>query len=362
MSLKLVSNIAGSHLEELQKLIDSGGERLLITSPYLASDMTKFLSRLNFKSVSSVELVTTFKPNDPEQLTKPRQLIDFLRYFGSKNPNMKVKVHIDNSLHGKTYVVTNVGKHRAIITSANFTNSGLCINHEWGILTEHSEELDSLIDEVFEAIEFKELTLNQLTKAEMFVDQYRSQKAWEMTLPEADIDILQRVYSSDSDSYKEPLFFLKPIGTREIPVLLEERQDFSAFHQNLHFSKKKPKGVSKGDVVITAGVGCGSLLSYFKVTGSLLHVTEQEIQQEHWKERWPWYMEGQNQSEKFGASWWAHDIKRNDALEEFRKLYPTTPVTMSGNYTLGTLNFGNDKVQITKEFGEFLIHKIRECE
>ncbi|MBF4308100.1 hypothetical protein, partial [Vibrio anguillarum] len=108
---------------------------------------------------------------------------------------------------------------------------------------------------------------------------------------------------------------LKPIGTRDDPVLLEERQDFSDLHQNLHFSKKKPKGVSKGDVIITAGVGSGSLLSYFKVTGSLFHVTDEEIKQEAWKERWPWYMEGQNRSCDFGGSWWEHDIKRNTALE-----------------------------------------------
>ncbi|MBF4432196.1 hypothetical protein EA848_21960, partial [Vibrio anguillarum] len=74
--------------------------------------------------------------------------------------------------------------------------------------------------------------------------------------------------------------------------------------------------------------------------------------------RWPWYMEGQNRSCDFGGSWWEHDIKRNTALEEFRQLYPETPVTKSGNFSLGTLNFGNDKVQITKEFGDFLISKI----
>ncbi|TOF96706.1 hypothetical protein, partial [Vibrio parahaemolyticus] len=182
--------------------------------------------------------------------------------------------------------------------------------------------------------------------------------AWETKQPTADIDILPRVYSSESDSDKEPLYFLKPIGTQEDPVLLEEQRDFSDLHQNLHFSKKKPKGVSKGDIVITAGVGSGSLLSYFKVTGSLFHVTDEEIKQEAWKERWPWYMEGQNHSCDFGGSWWEHDIKRNTVLEEFRQLYPKTPVTKSGNFNLGTLNFGNDKVQITKEFGEFLISKI----
>ncbi|HIF5879998.1 TPA: phospholipase D family protein [Vibrio parahaemolyticus] len=359
--MKITSNITGSHYDDLQDLISQGGDRLLITSPFLSSNMADFLTGFKFTSIKNIELVTTFKPNDPEQLTKPKQLLDFLEYFSENYPKIKVKIHVDNSLHGKIYVLTNTDKHQAIITSANFTNNGLKHNHEWGVLSSHSDHLDNLIDEIYESIEFKELTLTQLRKAVAFSEHYRSTHAWETKIPEADIDILPRVYSSESDSDKEPLYFLKPIGTQDDPVLLEERRDYSDLHQNLHFSKKKPKGVTKGDIVITTGVGCGSLLSYFKVTGSLFHVTDQEIKQESWKERWPWYMEGQNRSCDFGGSWWEYDIKRNAALEEFRQLYPTIPVTKSGNFTLGTLNFGNDKVQITKEFGEFLVGKIKNC-
>lgn len=287
--MKIISNITGSHHDDLQELIIQGGDRLLITSPFLASHMMSFLESFNFNTIKSIELVTTFKANDPEQLTKPKQLLDFLEYFKTKHPAVKTKVHIDNNLHGKIYA-----------------------------LTAGHEHLDYLIGEIYEAIEFRELTLTQLRKAVMFAKQYTSQKAWETKQPTADIDILPRVYSSESDSDKDPLYFLKPIGTQEEPVLLEEQRDFSDLHQNLHFSKKKPKGVSKGDIVITVGVGSGSLLSYFKVTGSIFHVTDEEVRQEAWKERWPWYMEGQNLSCDFGGSWWEHDIKRHDALEEFR--------------------------------------------
>ncbi|HBC3855485.1 TPA: NgoFVII family restriction endonuclease [Vibrio parahaemolyticus] len=359
--MKFVSNISGSHHDDLQELIAQGGNRLLITSPFLASNMAEFLAGFIFKGIRCIELVTTFKANDPEQLTKPKQLLDFLEYFQEKYPTIKTKIHIDNSLHGKAYIITNANEHQAIITSANFTNNGLKHNHEWGFLSTHSEQLINLVDEIYEAIEFRELTLTQLRKAVAFAEHYQSTKAWEIKRPEADIDILPRVYSSESDSDKEPLYFLKPIGTSEEPILLEDRQDFSDLHQNLHFSKKKPNGVTKGDIVITTGVGSGSLLSYFKVTGSLFLVTEEEIKQESWKERWPWYMEGQNRSCDFGGSWWEYDIKRSEALEEFRRLFPDIPVTKSGNFTLGTLNFGNDKVQITKEFGEFLINKIETC-
>ncbi|MDA7746010.1 phospholipase D family protein [Psychromonas sp.] len=359
--MRITSNISNTHFSELNAIISKGCNRLLIISPFLASNMQEFLSKFDFTSIQKVELITTFKGNTPEQLTKPKQLLDFLEYFNAKHPKIKVKIHVDNHLHGKIYIASNGSNHEAIITSANFTNNGLKHNHEWGIQTKESEQIEFLIGEAFDAVEYKELTLTQLKKAVMFAEQYQRDKAWETKQPEADIDILHQVYSAESDNDKEPLYFLKPIGTKNNPVILKERRDFSDFHQNLHFSKKKPKGVTKGDIVITAGVGCGSLLGYFKVTGSLFYVTSDEIQAESWKERWPWYMEGQNQNTTFAQTWWQYDIKRKTVLEEFRQRYPNSAVTSSGCFTLGALNFGADKIQITKAFGEFLIKKINSC-
>ena len=75
-------------------------------------------------------------------------------------------------------------------------------------------------------------------------------------------------------------------------------------------------------------------------------------------ERWPWYMEGRNQSPDFSRQWWVYNLQRKDALNEFLEKYPSVPVTAAGGFNLGTLNMGNDKVRITKEFGDFLISKI----
>jgi len=171
-------------------------------------------------------------------------------------------------------------------------------------------------------------------------------------------DILESVYSVEDVSNNDPQYFLKPVGVTESPILLEDQRDFSELHQNLHFSKRKPKGVRKGDVLITVAVTAGALLSYFKVTGGLQEVTEDEILRDSWKERWPWYMEGRNLSPKFGAQWWIHNIQRKDVFNEFLELYPGIPVTSAGGFSLGTLNYGGDKVKITKEFGDFLISKI----
>ena len=147
----------------------------------------------------------------------------------------------------------------------------------------------------------------------------------------------------------------------ERSILLKDQRDFSNLNQNLHFSKKKPKGVKKGDVLITFAVTAGSLLSFFKVTGGLQEVTKDEILRDGSKERWPWYLAGRNSSPGFGGQWWIHNIQREDVRKEFLELYPDTPVTSAGGFTLGAINFGADKVQITKEFADFLISKIKDA-
>ncbi len=53
-----------------------------------------------------------------------------------------------------------------------------------------------------------------------------------------------------------------------------------------------------------------------------------------------------------------YDLDRKLLLEEFLDEYPDAAVTGAGAKTLGTLNYGSDKVEVTKLFAEFLISKI----
>ncbi|MBQ4889297.1 phospholipase D family protein [Shewanella sp. MMG014] len=360
--MELTSNISSNHVVAIQELLSATPTRVVITSPYLASDMAALLDNFDFSSLKRIEIVTTFKANDPEQLTKPFQLHDIQTYFQTKYPSVKLKIHIDNQLHGKVYMAMGDEALSAVVTSANFTHSGMYSNHEWGLKVRDEHTINELLEQVLGSLDYPELTSTQINKAKMFAEQYlNSHPEWSKK-PDVTVDIISTIYSAEVETDKEPLYFLKPIGTSEEPVRLEDRNDYSDLHQPLHFSKWKPKGVRQGDVVITTGVGCGSLISYFRVTGSLFHVTDDEITLEPWKERWPWYMEGRNYSTDFGRVWWQHDIKRNTALNEFRDTHPTIPVTSAGGFSLGTLNMGSDKVQITKEFAEFLIAKIDNAE
>lgn len=358
--IKMVSNTDGSHLEELRDLFRLNATRLVIVSPFLALNFKELLGKFDFNNIEAVELVTTFKPKDPEQLTKPYILKEYFEHFLNNYPKINAKLHVDNDLHGKIYISTNNEHHVAILGSANFTRNGLCNNHEWGVKINDDGVIGNIIEDLFNSIEYQEVTYGQIKKSCLFANQYEKDHPEWKKKPDIFSDILENIYSTENVSNTDPQYFLKPIGHTESPVLLKEQRDFSDLHQNLHFSKKKPKGVRKGDIVITVAVGGGALLSYFKVTGGLQHVTDDEIATDIWKERWPWYMEGRNQSQQFAGRWWIHNIQRKNALTEFLEKFPSIPVTQAGGFNLGTLNRGNDKVRITKEFGEFLISKIEE--
>lgn len=358
----MISNSKESHLAELIRLFNQKPNKVVISSPFLSENIKDILSNLNFDSVSEFELVTTFKPSDPEQLIKPYILRDLFDYFNSTYPAMKVKVHIDNKLHGKLYLFCYDQNQSLIVSSANFTRNGLENNHEWGVKTDDSNLIKEIIDDLFECVEFREITYLQVERACKIADEYGRQNPDWLSKPKIHADILESVYSSESENNLFPKYFLKPLGDSKNPILIDDKRDFSKLHQNLHFSKKKPKGLRKGDVIITTGIGSGSVLSYFKVTGCLNHVTEEEVKKNAWKERWPWYLEGKNQSQKFGKNWWRFNLRRQDLLDEFLERYNGVPVTHVGGYNLDTINYGNDKVRITSEFGEFLISKIKESE
>ena len=360
--LEITSNLSGTHLDALRKLIVSPAERILIVSPFLASDVEALLSEFDFSQVKRVDLVTTIKPSDPEQLTKPFQIRQFMDHFTRNYVNIVLKVHVDNSLHGKIYISQSKSGSSMIVSSANFTRSGLLENHEWGVRSTSAETIETVLAEVLGALEYEDVSYHQISKACQFAQVYAGNHPEWTKAPTVTSDILDAVYSAEDSDNKNPQYFLKPIGTSDEPILLDERWDFSELHQNLYFSKKKPRGVRKGDIVITTAIGPGSLLSYFKVTGGLSHVTKEELARSPRLERWPWYMEGKCQSPKFGRDWWRHNIRRQDVLEEFLEVHPGIPVTESGSFSLGTLNFGNDKVQLTEEFAKFIIDKIEQIE
>ncbi|MDH5434052.1 MAG: phospholipase D family protein [Gammaproteobacteria bacterium] len=358
--MKIVSNTFGSHGKLVSELLSDSPDELFLVSPFLANDFEEFLGNCDFSSIRKITLITTLKKNDQDQITKPTSLKSFYQLMKNQCPNAQVEIHIDNSLHGKIYIFKKGSELKAIVTSANLTKNGFYNNNEWGLLIGDNNIITQLEKEVLECIEYPDITEFLVEQLLSYSDQFQRDNPECKKIVKPTSDILDTVYYLGQNNNKEPKYYLKPIGVSENPILKDSKRDFSELHQNLHFSKKGTGTIKTGDILITTAVGCGCLLSYFQVTGTPKEATDKEKQIEPWKERWPWYIEGRNLSTKYGGCWWEYDLTRKKLLKKYQEEYPNEAVTLAGRKTLGTLNFGNDKVQITKTFAEFLIAQIDE--
>jgi HKD family nuclease len=357
--MKLVSNISECHLEKLEQLIGSAKSHVILVSPYLASDLKSLLAKFDFSKTSDVWLVTTLKPNDPEQLTKPKQLLDFLEYFESEYPKVKVALHIDNSLHGKIYMIDPKANGRMIVTSANLTLRGMTKNHEWGIDTGDIAEVRTCFDEIYGSVEYEDVSLIQIRHAVRQAEVYKKQEPdWTKPAPQIHTDILNSVYSVPTLKVDEARYFLKPIGSSENPIELVEQRNFSEVNVKLSFAKR-PNSVRRGDILITTAIGAGCILSYYQAIGSLDQETAEKMIQDPHAARWKWFFEGRNLSPSFGSRWWEINLGRKDVLADFLRENPNSQITYNkGANNLESIRYGADKIQLSEQFGKYLTDRI----
>ena len=75
-------------------------------------------------------------------------------------------------------------------------------------------------------------------------------------------------------------------------------------------------------------------------------------------DRWPWKVQAECYSSQFSAIWWEYELKTQELIDEFREQNPDKHITLAGGDSLGALQWGSDKLQITKEFAQFVIGKM----
>ena len=76
------------------------------------------------------------------------------------------------------------------------------------------------------------------------------------------------------------------------------------------------------------------------------------------EDRWPWKVKAECHSSKFSAEWWDYELRTQELIDEFLEKNPGQHITVAGGDTLGALQWGRDKLQITKEFAQFIIGKM----
>lgn len=340
VSMKIINNLVGNHLDAIESILKNA-DKLYIVSPFMSESphfYSVFFQILKLNDVKEVVIVTTLEDNSPDLLKKSNALY-FLAIECFK-ANIKYSIHIDNKLHGKLYISKVKENYKGIITSANFTESGLKNKHEWGVEIEDKSELIKII----KAIELNSILLTYKDIEEIIkrIDVYKNNNniASKQIIRIKVADIINKNKTNSSIQNTNKKYFIKPVGWSENPFSINRK--LSASIEKLHFAKR-PAAIEIGDIIICYGVGTRKLLGYFEVISDVINLNDNS--------RWEWEVEAKNLYPKYSNKW--NDF--NLTLSQLQSNYSGTVLTYAGGGTLGGLQRGLDKIRLDQQFANYLI-------
>lgn len=233
-----------------------------------------------------------------------------------------------------------------MLTSGNFTENGLINNHEYGMWVEDADMQKEMMDTI-KSINTYDLSYTQLCgiydEALKFIKKHPEVKQEKFKVHKL---INKKPSATQNGSVK---YYLKPVGTSQEPFV----KPFVIRDVDKLGFGKNPKSMQKGDVLLLHSVGPSSIVGYYVVISD-----EAVFDKKDDNDRWPWKVQVECYSSQFSAVWWDYELKTQELVDEFLELNPEEHITMAGGDTLGALQWGQDKVQITKEFAQFVIGKI----
>lgn len=342
MSLDIISNEKkNNHLSRLKKMA-AKSDTLIIVSPFVTGEMSKLIEEMT--TIKNITLYTTLQKYD-DTAQKAIALYKFYEFCKEKDIHLLIK--IDDNLHGKVYLFYDGAKARGfVLTSGNFTENGLVNNHEYGLCVDDVEKQKEMAD-IIMSINTYDLSYVQL--CEVYDEALKFIKKHPVTLPEK-FKVHKLINKKPSASQNGGLkYYLKPVGTSQVPF---EKPRVIKEVDLLGFGKN-PKNMKKGDVLLLHSVGPSCIVGYYVIiSDEAVYVKNDE------EDRWPWKVEAECHSSQFSAAWWNYELKTQKLIDEFLESKPGSHVTVAGGDTLGGLQFGSDKLQITKEFAQFIISKM----
>lgn len=163
MAISVINNLgAKNHGSRIKELILTSDE-VIIASPFLLPDFTKYLVNISWDKSRSFYLITTLVPKSEDQIRKIKSLRSLVVHASKRKINCEVS--INNRLHGKVYIFRKNGTfHTAIVSSANMTENGMQHLHEWGICIDDPTLIKQIYREVCSAIEFRNVDHSDILK------------------------------------------------------------------------------------------------------------------------------------------------------------------------------------------------------
>jgi len=315
---------------ELRELVENVKNRLWIAVPYIGNVVAvkqilgeEWISNKNV----SVRLLTDINEQNN---------------FNSDTLKLFYEVGVIKSLvglHAKIYIIDN----KCLITSANLTSTAFSKRHEVGFILSDEDIVQSIT--FFELLWRKSIDvlekdlriiINNKNNSSEERNGIKLPSLWK--LPEKKVKIK---------------YWLKPIGTKENPISNDRL--FNRITDLMHFAVT-PKSVRKNDVLIVYGTGTNKLLSVYKVNEKPEIVKNNEA----WRERFPWELEAENLTRNFGKNWFALNFNPFALVEEYLSKNPTGYITNVKGKTLGGINYSKDKIELDKNFAEFVIEKMNQ--
>jgi HKD family nuclease len=355
--MRILNNFETSHnhYSRIKELV-SESDKIIIVSPFLMSDFNAFFDDLNLDSLKHIHLITTLKPKSFDQIMKVNSLLTFVELPIFINKDVEFKISINNRLHGKIYIFKKSNNSfKAIITSANFTDSGLSYNHEWGVEISDIKEIDNIESTIIKSIGINNISKEDIYKLNEISNKYLEEQP-NTEIREIDLNLSSFLNSNLISELGDTVnYWLKPIGVTDNPV--EPSRKFDDIETDLHFSKLRPTGVKINDILICYGVGTGKILSIYKAISLPLMVTEEDIKEETWMERWPWYIKSKNLTSTYGSKWSNFDLNIGQLASEYLNQNENNFILANGSRSLGGLNWGKDKLRLSIDFAKFMIDK-----
>lgn len=341
--MNIINNRTSNNHESI--LLDSlkDADEAIIISPFLSKSFA-FFKFSKLKHLKKITLITTLKNEYSEQQCK----INFFKNlfeFGKKH-SVDIEILIDNSLHGKIYIFKKDNQYtKGIITSANFTPNGLKLNNEWGIEIDDAIRIEEIANDLISNIVLEPITEPILKNMEAEFNSIPPPKA---TVSDS-VDLVKALSlkANPLNVLETANYWLKPIGSSGNFISLNKK--FGNPDEQLHFALN-PRSIRKGDILITYAVGYKKILSIYKVSSIVFNTGIVG-------DRWPYYVFGENLTRFYGNEWNNYNIHITDEKDYFIKS-AKLKATPSGKNSYGSLQQGSDKLQITKEFGNYLVNEI----
>jgi hypothetical protein len=206
MNIKVIDNInlTENHKNYILDMIEKSDE-LLITSPFLMRDFKTFFDSNTLSTLKKIDVITTMQPNSLDQIKKVYSLKSLIEIKEIKTGKVACSISLNNKLHGKIYIFKKSGSYvGGVLSSANFTDNGLWINHEWGISFTNQETLLSLETSIRNSIEpkFENLSHRSILELSNHIKSFLKENK-DLEEKEIDLDLTEFLKNQDTENSTE---------------------------------------------------------------------------------------------------------------------------------------------------------------